>query len=82
MAIEHSCNVPACVQELSFESHPLSAKDDVKLARIRSGDTINVRYLAEGDCILPSETQLNYGSLLWTKIGYSIRNMAILHLRM
>ena len=50
LAIEHSCNVPACVQELSFESHPLSAKDDVKLARIRSGDTINVRYLAEGDC--------------------------------
>ena len=48
--IENSCNVPACVQDLSFEFHPLIAKDDVKLARIRSGDTINVRYLAEGDC--------------------------------
>jgi hypothetical protein len=48
--IESACNVPACVQDLSFESHPLVAKDDVKLARIRSGDTINVRYLAEGDC--------------------------------
>lgn len=49
-AIERTCNVPACVQDLSFESHPLVAKDDVKLARIRNGDTINVQYLAEGDC--------------------------------
>lgn len=49
-AIENSCNVPACVQDLSFESHPLCGRDDVKLARIRNGDTITVRYLAEGDC--------------------------------
>lgn len=49
-AIESTCNVPACVQDLSFESHPLTSNDDVKLARIRSGDTINVQYLAEGDC--------------------------------
>lgn len=49
-AIESSCNVPSCVQDLSFESHPLSDGDDVRRARIRSGDTITVRYLAEGDC--------------------------------
>ena len=49
-AIETSCNVPACLQDLSFESHPLASTHDVKLARIRSGDTITVRYLAEGDC--------------------------------
>ena len=49
-AIESSCNVPACVQDLNFESHPLHGRDDVKLARIRGGDTITVRYLAEGDC--------------------------------
>ena len=49
-AIESSCNVPSCVQDLSFESHPLHDKEDVVRARIRSGDTITVRYLAEGDC--------------------------------
>ena len=49
-AIENSCNVPSCVQDLSFESYPLSDREDVRRARIRSGDTITVRYLAEGDC--------------------------------
>ena len=49
-AIEGSCNVPSCVQDLSFESYPLSDREDVRRARIRSGDTITVRYLAEGDC--------------------------------
>lgn len=49
-AIESSCSVPACVQDLSFECHPLTGTHDVKLARIRSGDTITVKYLAEGNC--------------------------------
>ena len=48
--IETECDIPACVQNLSFETHPLTGKDDVKLARVRSGDTINVQYLSEGDC--------------------------------
>lgn len=48
--IERCCNVPTCVQNLSFEAHPLIEKDDVQRARIRSGDTITVCYLAEGDC--------------------------------
>ena len=50
LEIESSCSVPACVQDLSFECHPLTGTHDVKLARIRSGDTITVKYLAEGNC--------------------------------
>ena len=49
-AIERWCNVPSCVQHLSFESHPLSDREDVRRACVRSGDTITVRYLADGDC--------------------------------
>ena len=49
-AIERACNVPSCVQHLSFEAHPLSDGEDVQRARIRAGDTITVRYLAKGDC--------------------------------
>ena len=48
--IETECDIPACVQNLSFETHPLTGKYDIKLARVRSGDTINVQYLSEGDC--------------------------------
>lgn len=49
-AIEAQCSIPACVQTLTFESHPLVSDNDVRTARVRSGDTIHVSYLSEGDC--------------------------------
>lgn len=49
-AIEAQCSIPACVQTLAFESHPLVSENDLRTARVRSGDAIHVSYPSEGDC--------------------------------
>ena len=51
-AIEAKFSIPVCVQSLSYQLAPLSDSDDLAERRIRSGDTLSVSYLCEGDCEL------------------------------
>ena len=48
--IETKCHIPECTQSLKCEMHPLINENDLKAARLRSGDAITVFYLSEGDC--------------------------------
>ena len=54
-AIEAKLSIPVCVQSLSFQLAPLSDSDSLAERRIRSGDTLTVSYLAEGECELIRE---------------------------
>ena len=54
-AIEAKLSIPVCVQSLSYQLAPLSDSDSLAERRIRSGDTLTVSYLAEGECELIRE---------------------------
>ena len=48
--IQTQLSIPVCVQGLSYQSAVLADDDSFETKHIRSGDTISVRYLCEGDC--------------------------------
>lgn len=48
--IERQFNIPACVQSLSYEAHPISDETTLQRARIRTGDSFRVVYSSAGDC--------------------------------
>lgn len=48
--IQAQLSIPVCVQALSYQAAVLADNDSFETKHIRSGDTISVRYLCEGDC--------------------------------
>ncbi len=50
LQIERNLKIPACVQSLFYETHPLREEAPLESLRIRSGDTLHVDYYSEGDC--------------------------------
>ena len=48
--IQTQLSIPVCVQALSYQSAILTDDENFEAKHIRSGDTISVRYLCEGDC--------------------------------
>ena len=53
--IQQEFSVPTCIQKVAFQTEVLS--DDTQLAsrRLRSGDSVDVTFLARGDCRLVEE---------------------------
>ena len=51
-AIEAKFSIPVCVQSLSYQLAPLTDSDNLVEKRLRSGDSLSVSYLCEGDCKL------------------------------
>ena len=54
-AVEARLSIPVCVQSVSYQLAPLSDGDSLAERRIRSGDTLSISYLCEGDCELIKE---------------------------
>ena len=54
-AVEAQLSIPVCVQSVSYQLAPLSDGDSLSERRIRSGDTLSISYLCEGECKLISE---------------------------
>ena len=54
-AVEAQLSSPVCVQSVSYQLAPLSDGDSLSERRIRSGDTLSISYLCEGDCELIRE---------------------------
>ena len=54
-AVEAQLSIPVCVQSVSYQLAPLSDGDSLAERRIRSGDTLSISYLCEGDCELIKE---------------------------
>lgn len=50
LKVEEEFSIPMCVQSLSYEAYRLNDSTSLEEARIRSGDTFQVAYSAEGDC--------------------------------
>ena len=48
--VEVNFSIPACVQNVAYEGHPLAKETLLKDARIRHGDSFRVEYSSEGDC--------------------------------
>lgn len=48
--IETQLSIPVCVQDLSYQSAPLLPTESLTARSIRSGDTLQLTYLCEGDC--------------------------------
>ena len=49
-ALEAECNIPACTQQLCYESTALRDMDSVSTLHIRSGDSMSVTYKARAEC--------------------------------
>lgn len=54
-AIEREFSIPVCVQSVSYQLDGLSDNDNLSEKRIRSGDTLSISYLCEGDCKILGE---------------------------
>ena len=48
--IQRAFSIPLCIQTLSYQSAILFDGEDLQEKHIRSGDTLEVSYLCEGDC--------------------------------
>ncbi len=48
LCVENELSIPACCQELSFESQKLRDCDSVEVLKIREGDTLTINYESEG----------------------------------
>ncbi len=48
--VEIDFSIPVCVQDVTYEGHPMEEKDNLKEARIRHGDSFYIKYSSEGDC--------------------------------
>ncbi len=49
-ALEAECSIPACIQQLQFESATLRDAESLANLHVRSGDRLSVAYKAPADC--------------------------------
>lgn len=48
LCVEKEFSIPACCQEISFESQKLRECDSIEMLKIREGDTLTIKYQSEG----------------------------------
>ncbi len=49
-ALEAECSIPACVQQLCYESATLRGTESLNTLHVRSGDRVSVTYKARAEC--------------------------------
>ena len=48
LCVESELSIPACCQEMSFESQKLRDCDSIEVLKVREGDTLTINYQSEG----------------------------------